>query len=146
MWFVGKDCGLINTRFKTDSKAEIKALSSVSYQAAINAMAHADVLIGLSNFVPVHMPSKTVEYINAGKPFINYYRREDCPTLYYTKRYPACLNILEDSTDVESATKQTIDFCIENRGKTVDTSNLEEVFPDCSTKFIAESILQLIEK
>ena len=141
IWFVGRDCDLINTRFRTESKAEIMALPAVSYQAALNAMAHADILIGLSNFVPVHMPSKTMEYINAGKPFINFYRREDCPTLYYTRRWPACLNIHEESTDIEKAAAQTIEFCLQNRGKTVDTSGLEELFPDCSTRHIAERIL-----
>ena len=146
VWFVGRDCDLINKKFKVKSKAEIRVFPPISYQAAINAMAKADILIGLSNFVPVHMPSKTVEYINTGKPFINYYRREDCPTLFYTRRWPMCLNIHEESTDVAVATEQTIDFCLTHRGQSADTSKLEEIFPDCSTEHIARAILQLISE
>ena len=62
-------------------------------------MADADVLINIGNSVPVHMPSKTLEYINTGKPMVNFYKFADCPTLYYTKRYPLCLNLYEKEFD-----------------------------------------------
>ena len=68
-------------------------------------MAKSDVLINIGNSVPVHMPSKTLEYINTGKPIVNFYKFKDCPTLYYTNRYPICQNVFEGDECTENTIK-----------------------------------------
>ena len=108
------------------------------------AMADADVLINIGNSVPVHMPSKTLEYINTGKPFVNFYKMDDCPTLYYTKRYPLCLNMSEKDTDLDAAAQRFIDFCVSSKGKTVDRTFLETEYADCTPQYIAQKILDAL--
>jgi hypothetical protein len=83
------------------------------------------------------MPSKTLEYINAGKPIVNFHKLPDCPTLHYTRRYPLCLNIFEgDAPDPEAF----IRFCLQNRGKTAPSVDI----PECTPNFIARAILDEI--
>ena len=132
--FMGKECEKLRERFDFDTKAEVVTLPNQPYQVALNAMAGADILINIGNSVPVHMPSKTLEYINSRKPIINFHKLPDCPTLHYTRRYPLCLNIYEgDAPDPEAF----IRFCLENRGKTVP----EPVIPECTPHFIAQCII-----
>ena len=135
--FMGKECELLRERFDFDPGAEVVTLPNQPYQVALNAMAGADILINIGNSVPVHMPSKTLEYINAGKPIVNFHKLPDCPTLHYTRRYPLCLNIFEgDAPDPEGF----IRFCLQNRGRTASSVDI----PECTPNYIARTILDEI--
>lgn len=135
--FMGKECDQLRERFDFDTEAEVVTLPNQPYQVALNAMAKADILINIGNSVPVHMPSKTLEYINAGKPIVNFHKLPDCPTLHYTRRYPLCLNIFEgDAPDPEGF----IRFCLQNRGRTASSVDI----PECTPNFIARTILDEI--
>ena len=135
--FMGKECELLRERFDFDTGAEVVTLPNQPYQVALNAMAGADILINIGNSVPVHMPSKTLEYINAGKPIVNFHKLPDCPTLHYTRRYPLCLNIFEgDDPDPEGF----IRFCLQNRGRTASSVDI----PECTPNYIARTILDEI--
>ena len=116
------------------------------YEVALQAMADADILINIGNSVPVHMPSKTLEYINTGKPVVNFYKMQDCPTLYYTNRYPLCLNLSEQDPDLDAAADRFMSFCLENKGKTVDRAYIESEYADCTPEYIAGKILEALEK
>jgi len=94
----------------------------------------------------VHMPSKTLEYINTGKPMVNFYKFTNCPTLYYTKRYPLALNLFEEETDLDAATARFVRFCEENIGKTADHDWIEAEFADCTPQYIARKIIESLEK
>ena len=144
--FMGRECELLQERFPTETRASIITLPNQPYDVALQAMADADIMINIGNSVPVHMPSKTLEYINTGKPFVNFYKMDDCPTLYYTKRYPLCLNLFEGDGDVDAAARRFIDFCAENKGKTVDRSYIEREYEDCTPQYIAQKILDCLEK
>lgn len=141
VYFMGKECDRLRERFDVETKAEIVALPQQPYQTAIDAMFDADILINIGNSVPVHMPSKTLEYINAGKPMVNFYKLPDCPTKYYTDRYPLCLNIFEGDGDAESAAEKFIAFCLTQKGKTVERKYIEREFSDCTPQYIAQQIL-----
>lgn len=143
--FMGRECEKLLERFPVETKAEIVTLPQQPYETALQAMADADVLINIGNSVPVHMPSKTLEYINTGKPMVNFYKMEDCPTLYYTKRYPLALNIFEGDPDIETAAETFVRFCEENRGKTVDRELILREYADCTPEYIAQKILDCLE-
>ena len=143
--FMGKECELLRERFPIETKATIITLPNQPYEVALQAMADADVLINIGNSVPVHMPSKTLEYINTGKPMVNFYKLEDCPTLYYTKRYPLALNLFEGDKDIDAAAARFVRFCEENVGKTVERSYIESEYADCTPEYIARKILQALE-
>lgn len=141
IYFMGKECDKLRERFEFETKAEVATLPQQPYQTAIDAMFDADILINIGNSVPVHMPSKTLEYINTGKPMVNFYKFEDCPTKHYTDRYPLCLNLFEGDADVDAAAEKFIDFCLENRGKTINREYIEREFCDCTPQYIAQQIL-----
>ncbi len=142
--FMGRECEKLTERFAIQTKAELITLPQQPYGTALQAMADADVLINIGNSVPVHMPSKTLEYINTGKPFVNFYKLDDCPTLYYTERYPLCLNLSEQDQDLDAAAARFAEFCVRNKGKTVDRTYIEEMFIDCTPEYIAQKILDAI--
>ena len=144
--FMGKECELLQERFPIETKATIVTLPNQPYETALQAMADADVLINIGNSVPVHMPSKTLEYINTGKPIVNFYKFADCPTLYYTERYPLALNLFEEEKDLDAVTERFIRFCEENNGKTVDRMFIEAEYADCTPQYIAQKILECLEK
>ena len=139
--FMGKECEKLCARFPVETRAEIVTLPNQPYTVALQAMQDADILINIGNSVPVHMPSKTLEYINTGKPFVNFYKMKDCPTLYYTKRYPLCLNLFEGD-DVEAAAERFEAFCLTEKGKTVDRAWIEAEYRDCTPEYIAGKILE----
>ena len=143
--FMGRECEKLTERFDVHTKAELITVSQQPYEVALQAMANADIMINIGNSVPVHMPSKTLEYINTGKPFVNFYKMDDCPTLYYTKRYPLCLNMSEKDPDLDAAARRFIDFCVENKGKTVDRDYIEREYEDCTPQYIARAILNALE-
>ena len=142
--FMGRECERLQERFPVETKATLITLPNQPYEVALQAMADTDVLINIGNSVPVHMPSKTLEYINTGKPMVNFYKFDDCPTLYYTKRYPLALNILEGA-DLDSAAVQFTRFCENNIGKTVDREFIEAEYADCTPNYIAHKILDCLE-
>ena len=144
--FMGKECELLQERFPIETKAKLITMPNQPYDVALQAMADADVLINIGNSVPVHMPSKTLEYINTGKPMVNFYKLEDCPTLYYTKRYPLALNLYEGDKDLDTAASRFIRFCEENVGKTVERSYIETEYADCTPQYIAQKSLECLEK
>lgn len=143
--FMGKECELLQERFPTKSKATLISLPNQPYNVALQAMVDADVLINIGNSVPVHMPSKTLEYINTGKPMVNFYKFSDCPTLYYTKRYPLALNLFEEEKDMDAAAEQFVRFCEESVGKTVDHDWIESEYADCTPRYIAQKIIDVLE-
>ena len=144
--FMGRECEKLQERFSVETKAKLITLPNQPYDLALQAMADADVLINIGNSVPVHMPSKTLEYINTGKPMVNFYKLEDCPTLYYTKRYPLALNLFEDEKDLDAVTERFVRFCKDNVGKTVDRTFIEAEYADCTPQYIAQKILECLEK
>lgn len=141
VYFMGKECDRLRERIGFETKAEVITLPQQPYQTAIAAMLDADILINIGNSVPVHMPSKTLEYINTGKPMVNFYKLEDCPTRYYTDRYPLCLNLFEGDEDIEAAAQKFMDFCFKNRGKTVNRELIEHEFTDCTPQYVSQCIL-----
>lgn len=143
--FMGRNCEAFWKQCAVDTRAEVRIYPPQPYQIALNAMQTADVLINLGNNMKVHMPSKTLDYINAGKPVVNFYKFEDCPTLFYTKRYPLCLNIYEKEFELERDTAQFIDYCIANKGKRVSRSIIEERFYDCCPQAIADVLLRELQ-
>ncbi len=143
--FMGRECETLTERFEISTKAELITLPQQPYEAALQAMADADFLVNIGNSVPVHMPSKTLEYINTGKPIVNFYKLENCPTLFYTKRYPLCLNLSEQDADLDAAAARFIDFCQAQTGKTVDHDYIESEYADCTPAYIANEILRVLK-
>ena len=138
--FLGKNCPTYFKNSSVKTEAELVALSAVPFDEAQKIMASADVLINIGNSIPVHIPSKTFEYINMGKPFVNFYKFDECPTLYYTERYPLCLNLSEADEDIDSVAERFINFCVENKGKQLDQEWIMENYAESTPAVIAKQI------
>jgi uncharacterized Fe-S center protein len=82
---------------------------------------------------------------NTGKPVVNFYKFEACPTLYYTQRYPMALNLFEEEKDPDAAAARFVRFCEENVGRTVDHNWIETEYADCTPRYIAQKILESLE-
>ena len=138
--FIGSRCNSTIKKANIKTSAEVIALGIQEYSVAQQAMADADILINIGNCVPVHMPSKTLEYINTGKPFVNFHNLDDCPTLHYAKRYPLCLTLSEKNEDIDAVTKEFIDFCVQSKGKQLSQDWIFENFKECTPQYIAKQI------
>ena len=143
--FMGRECEKLQERFSIETKATLITIPNQPYDVALQAMADADILINIGNSVPVHMPSKTLEYINTGKPMVNFYKLADCPTLYYTNRYPLALNLFEKEKNIDAAATQFVHFCEETVGNTVDHNWIESEFADCTPQYIAQKLIESLE-
>ena len=146
VYFMGKECDKLEERFNIKTKAKIITMDNQPYSVALSAMNQADILINIGNSIPVHMPSKTLEYINTGKPFVNLYKFDNCPTLYYTKKYPLCLNIFEGNKNIDAAADRFIDFCLNSINKQVDREYIQDNYKDCTPGYIAHLIEKEMEE
>ena len=56
------------------------------------------------------------------------------------------LNLFEGDKDIDAAAARFIRFCEENNGKTVDRMFIEAEYADCTPQYIAQKILECLEK
>lgn len=105
----------------------------------------ADILINIGNSINNQMPSKIFEYFNSGKPIINLYKLDDCPTLPYANRYPYCISVKE-TRDVSIETCECVeDFIRENKNKLVLSEKVVDMFPECTTNQVVNRLMQVIQ-
>lgn len=79
-----------------------------SHQAIRNLQLNADFLLNIGNVVINQLPSKVLEYISTGKPIVNVFKTEKCPTLLLMQSYDA-LNVFEED-EIESAVSGIKEF------------------------------------
>lgn len=144
--FMGKECELLFDKFHIDTEAEVLVFPNQPYIKARSALEKADILINIGNSIPVHVPSKILEYINSGKPIINFHKMPDCPSLYYTERYPLCLNVFEREADPDTILETVKQFCLDNRGNRVNRELILREYDDCTSSYIANRIMEHIKE
>jgi hypothetical protein len=120
----------------------IKFHGERSYQTAINAELKADALLNVGNVVINQLPSKILEYICTGKPIINIYKSEKCPTLKYLIKYPNALNISE-SDDVSMQFDKISEF-IASCENTVGYEEISKRYHECTVQNVGNYILNKI--
>jgi glycosyltransferase involved in cell wall biosynthesis len=111
-------------------------------ETAVNAELEANILINLGNSVSNQLPSKLLEYISTGKPIINIYKTEDCPTLEYMARYPLGLNIAEYGLDYETISTFR-QFCLHFRNRSVNSRYIVRQYQDCTVEYVSNEFLKL---
>lgn len=144
LYFVGWGCDTLTENSAFHTRAEVIALPQQPYSTALSMLHHADVLIIIGNQLRVHLPSKVLEYMSFCKPIVNFYKFEDCPSLDYTRRYPFCLDISEQEPLTPEVVSAFQDFCLSNRGKTVDYNFVSNEFFEFRPDYIANVISNLI--
>ncbi len=120
---------------------------SVSPDVAQHILQSADFLINIGNNINNQLPSKVFECISTGKPILNIYKIDNCPSLEYFNKYPLALNVKEGDF-----TKETIDkinnFCTDNLGKQLDFNYVKDNFyfatPECVAKKIEDRLKEVV--
>lgn len=84
----------------------------------------ADLLICFNNAVANQVPSKLFEYIETGKPFINFCQLKNCPTLPYVKDYENALTVFVDDIRKD----EIVSFVNSHIGKVVSRDRILEKY------------------
>ncbi len=128
--------------YLSEGESNIFFYGSRSREVAINAELNAHILINLGNSIPNQLPSKTLEYISTGKPIVNLFKVENCPSLEYLSRYPCCLNIFESRID-----RRTLDdlvyFCIRYRKVNIEYRIIRRRYYECTVEYVGNEFLTL---
>lgn len=147
IWFVGTGCKELGDSINLNTKAELHFLNPQSHETVIGLMENADVLINIANNIPVYTPSKLIEYISTGKPILNFYQQDNDPTLPYIDKYPLSKNVRKTSFDKDDHTANgIIQFCKENKGKTIDFETISRLFETCTPEYVANQIMEIVEE
>ncbi|MCQ2312266.1 MAG: glycosyltransferase [Paludibacteraceae bacterium] len=97
-----------------------------------------DVLVHIANKTSSQMPSKILDYIATGKPILNFYYNDDCPTLPVLKPYPMALNVKMDAPITDELINQIVDFCTKHKGTTIPFSQIEQQYEQYTPKYVGK--------
>lgn len=125
---------------------KLEVYEKISQKAAFNAMINSDILINLGNSIANQMPSKILDYISTGKPIINLYKIDNCPTLEYTKDYELALNIKEGQEINKELISKIEKFCDINKGKYIDFNEIKNKYLECNPRYVSEKFIEIVKK
>ena len=118
----------------------------ISVQAATNATLRANFLINLGNNMTNMLPSKIFSYFSSGKPIINTYKTQHCPTIEYMSKYPFCLNLLEEGDgDALKNLEKFEKFCEDNKDKRVSFDVVKDLYYENTVDYVAGKMLESLE-
>lgn len=103
--------------------------------------ASADVLVNIGNSVKNQLGSKLIDYIASGKPIVNIYQIDKCPTVPVLEKYQFKINIKADELKSENS-KQTINnFVVESRGERIPFNEIEKLYEEYTPEFVCGCLL-----
>lgn len=132
-------------KYFVSKKTNITYLGEVSAQQADALLDAADVLVHIGNKVSDQMPSKILSYVSAGKPILNIFGIDDCPTLPYLEKYPLVLNIKESEEITDELVGKVYQFVQQTKGKQVPFSQIEKQFEDCTPRYVGQQFYDIIK-
>lgn len=106
-----------------------------------NMQDQADFLLNIGNKNPNQIPSKVLEYINTGKPIINVYKTEGCPTLRLLAGYNA-LHISEEETLSQSS--ERLREYLHQGHAILPQEEILERYQEYTPKYFVDRFLQLL--
>lgn len=113
-------------------------------EKADDILLQADILVHIGNTNPMFLPSKILDYISTGKPILNLYQHDECPTLEILDAYPLKLNIRVGSPITNELIQQIIEFCVENRGKQIPFEEIEPLYWQYTPRFVGEIFYKML--
>ena len=105
----------------------------------------ADILVNIGNSIRNQMPSKIFEYFNTGKPIINFYKIDNCPTLPYVNRYPYCISVDESKYVDEEIYEQIEAFINNNKDNMIPSHKVMDIFPECTIDKVTDDFLKAVQ-
>lgn len=116
----------------------------VSAKNAKEWIERSDVLINIGNSIRNQIPSKLFEYFSSGKPIINCYKIDDCPSLQYTDRYPHCINIRDNQDLDKELISHIYELLMEYIENPIQYEMIECLFPDFTIKEVVETFYEAL--
>lgn len=104
-----------------------------------------DVLVHIANKTSSQMPSKILDYIATGKPILNFYYNDDCPTLPVLKPYPMALNVKMEEPITDELISQIVDFCTKYKGTTIPFSQIEQQYKQYTPKYVGNIFYKTLQ-
>lgn len=106
-----------------------------------------DILINIGNKVKNQLGSKLIEYIATGKPILNIYQFQGCPTLKVLENYSykfniAVSNLYEDVKMISEMNK----FLYKAKGKKEEFSKIQELYSEYTPEYVTKCLIDDIEK
>ena len=89
-----------------------------------------DILVNIGNNCDNLSPSKMFELLSSGRPIVNFYYRKDSQYVLI-ERYPLGLNIGRDDKDASIKLEK---FCKDMKGKQLEFSEVEKLYPENSLR------------
>lgn len=132
-------------KYFTNNIPHITYLGELPADKADTLLNEADILVHLGNKVPDQMPSKILDYISSGKPILNIYGIDECPTLPYMNKYPLSLNI-KDSTEITNELiEQILLFLQQSKGKRIPFEQIEQQYKECTPQYVGQQFYEAIK-
>lgn len=107
---------------------------------------HADILVNIGNLVKNQLGSKIVDYIGTGKPIINIYQFESCPTIQVLEKYPYKINLHSSNLGSNTESNLLATFLQNVVGKKVPWSEIAELYVEYTPEYVANALIDAIEK
>lgn len=115
----------------------------ISQENFDKAIAKMDILISLGNRYSRSVPSKLITYFTYGKPIVHFSLQKDDVCVQYLEKYPLGL-VLREWDPIEENTRKLYEFVQKARGRKVDFSEVESVFPMNTPAYSARLIIDVI--
>ena len=130
--------------YAKNNPGKLTLIGSQPADVALGTLSKADFVINIGNDMhPQQLPSKTISCISTGRPIINFYYTDDCPTLEFMGKYPYALCVDARSGAAEAA-RRIADFCAEYRGKRLDYETIARLFGDCTPEYAAKKMIEAV--
>ena len=133
------------SKYFTNKIPYINYLGELPAEQADALLQEADVLVHLGNHVSDQMPSKILDYISSGKPILNIYGIDDCPTLPYLQHYPLALNIKEGTEINEDLIEHISQFICQSKGKQIPFEQIEKEYKECTAAYVGQQFYEVIQ-
>lgn len=124
---------------------EIVRHCQVPYEELLKAKNEADFMVNIGSRKEVILPSRLLEYIATGKPIVHIARRVDDPCLPYLNKYPDQITIFENESLDENVQKVK-DFLTKRRNGNISKEELDNLYYENSSKYIAEMFHEVFAK
>jgi len=133
------------SKYFTNKIPYINYLGELPAEQADALLQEADVLVHLGNRISDQMPSKILDYISSGKPILNIYGIDDCPTLPYLERYPLAMNIKDGTEITEDLLWQISQFICQSKGKQIPFEQIEKEYKECTAAYVGQQFYEVIQ-
>lgn len=140
------NCADIIEKYTNEAKGHIINHGFVPKEEANYAVNVSDILISVGNVDNLQVPSKIFEYISVGKPIVHLYTVDDDVNIKILKKYPLSLCLKQDKNLLAENTEKFLKFCQNNKGKTLDFSEIEKIYYYATPTFIAEKMMEIIDR